>query len=146
MNEYLIDLEPQIWFCNDKLCSPISRRFFRYFKVNLWDDCPFWETQPTCGRQDCSVWECSEDGKILKLFGNQEKKRERKCVLCELPSLGGNSSNFSPYSIIFLKNILFHRGSSSLESWWRGLNLYEQWCELFLKKKKKKELQNRARY
>lgn len=32
--------------------------FFRYFKVNLYCDCPFWPDDGMCSLRDCSVCEC----------------------------------------------------------------------------------------
>ncbi|CAI9088971.1 OLC1v1023444C1 [Oldenlandia corymbosa var. corymbosa] len=34
--------------------------FFRYFKVKLWCDCPFWPDDGMCKLRDCSVCECPE--------------------------------------------------------------------------------------
>ncbi|XP_042509014.1 endoplasmic reticulum oxidoreductin-1-like [Macadamia integrifolia] len=35
--------------------------FFRYFKVKLWCDCPFWPDDGMCRIRDCSVCECPEN-------------------------------------------------------------------------------------
>ncbi|KAL6553163.1 Endoplasmic reticulum oxidoreductin-2 [Orobanche gracilis] len=35
--------------------------FFRYFKVKLWCDCPFWPNDGMCRLRDCSVCECPEN-------------------------------------------------------------------------------------
>ncbi|KAL1567268.1 Endoplasmic reticulum oxidoreductin-1 [Salvia divinorum] len=35
--------------------------FFRYFKVKLWCDCPFWPDDGMCKLRDCSVCECPEN-------------------------------------------------------------------------------------
>ncbi|KAI3466838.1 hypothetical protein Pfo_023501 [Paulownia fortunei] len=35
--------------------------FFRYFKVKLWCDCPFWPDDGMCRLRDCSVCECPEN-------------------------------------------------------------------------------------
>jgi hypothetical protein len=34
------------------------RTFFRYFKVDLWKDCPFWRDDGQCHMRDCAVCEC----------------------------------------------------------------------------------------
>lgn len=34
--------------------------FFRYYKVKLWCDCPFWPDDGMCQLRDCSVCECPE--------------------------------------------------------------------------------------
>jgi ERO1-like protein alpha len=34
--------------------------FFRYFKVNLYCDCPLWPEDGMCALQACSVCECDE--------------------------------------------------------------------------------------
>ncbi|XP_047261529.1 endoplasmic reticulum oxidoreductin-1-like [Capsicum annuum] len=39
----------------------VTTPFFRYFKVKLWCDCPFWPDDGMCKLRDCSVCECSEN-------------------------------------------------------------------------------------
>lgn len=39
----------------------VKRPFFRYFKVKLWCDCPFWPDDGMCRLRDCSVCECPEN-------------------------------------------------------------------------------------
>ncbi|KAI8010788.1 Endoplasmic reticulum oxidoreductin-1 [Camellia lanceoleosa] len=38
----------------------VTTPFFRYFKVKLWCDCPFWPEDGMCRLRDCSVCECPE--------------------------------------------------------------------------------------
>ncbi|KDP38682.1 hypothetical protein JCGZ_04035 [Jatropha curcas] len=38
----------------------VKTTFFRYFKVKLWCDCPFWPDDGMCRLRDCSVCECPE--------------------------------------------------------------------------------------
>ncbi|AQK63139.1 Endoplasmic reticulum oxidoreductin-1 [Zea mays] len=51
---------------NEEVLHPILQElvklpFFRYFKVKLWCDCPFWPDDGMCKLRDCSVCECSEN-------------------------------------------------------------------------------------
>ncbi|GMH25623.1 hypothetical protein Nepgr_027466 [Nepenthes gracilis] len=39
----------------------VTMPFFRYFKVKLWCDCPFWPDDGMCRLRDCSVCECPEN-------------------------------------------------------------------------------------
>ncbi|KAJ4825187.1 Endoplasmic reticulum oxidoreductin-2 [Turnera subulata] len=39
----------------------VKTPFFRYFKVKLWCDCPFWPDDGMCRLRDCSVCECPEN-------------------------------------------------------------------------------------
>ncbi|POO03235.1 Endoplasmic reticulum oxidoreductin [Trema orientale] len=39
----------------------VTTSFFRYFKVKLWCDCPFWPDDGMCRLRDCSVCECPEN-------------------------------------------------------------------------------------
>lgn len=39
----------------------VTTPFFRYFKVKLWCDCPFWPDDGMCKLRDCSVCECPEN-------------------------------------------------------------------------------------
>ncbi|KAJ8637262.1 hypothetical protein MRB53_011529 [Persea americana] len=50
---------------NEEVLHPILQEavttpFFRYFKVKLWCDCPFWPDDGMCRLRDCSVCECPE--------------------------------------------------------------------------------------
>lgn len=38
----------------------VKKPFFRYYKVKLWCDCPFWPDDGMCALRDCSVCECPE--------------------------------------------------------------------------------------
>lgn len=38
----------------------VKTPFFRYFKVKLWCDCPFWPDDGMCRLRDCNVCECPE--------------------------------------------------------------------------------------
>ncbi|CAM9859083.1 unnamed protein product [Pylaiella littoralis] len=38
-----------------------KRNFFKYYKVNLDQECPFWEEDGQCMMKDCTVCECSPD-------------------------------------------------------------------------------------
>lgn len=40
------------------LSELVRKPFFRYFKVNLYCDCPFWPDDGMCSLRDCSVCEC----------------------------------------------------------------------------------------
>ncbi|KAK6934789.1 Endoplasmic reticulum oxidoreductin 1 [Dillenia turbinata] len=51
---------------NGKVLHPLLQElvttpFFRYFKVKLWCDCPFWPDDGMCRLRDCSVCECPEN-------------------------------------------------------------------------------------
>ncbi|XP_019190512.1 PREDICTED: endoplasmic reticulum oxidoreductin-1-like [Ipomoea nil] len=39
----------------------VKTPFFRYFKVKLWCNCPFWPDDGMCHLRDCSVCECPEN-------------------------------------------------------------------------------------
>ncbi|PKU64309.1 endoplasmic reticulum oxidoreductin-1 [Dendrobium catenatum] len=39
----------------------VATPFFRYFKVKLWCDCPFWPDDGMCRLRDCSVCECPDN-------------------------------------------------------------------------------------
>ncbi|KAG8365637.1 hypothetical protein BUALT_Bualt18G0126800 [Buddleja alternifolia] len=51
---------------NEEVLHPLLQQiveypFFRYFKVKLWCDCPFWPDDGMCHLRDCSVCECPEN-------------------------------------------------------------------------------------
>eukprot|EP01026_Neomeris_dumetosa_P062957 TRINITY_DN5970_c0_g2_i1.p1 TRINITY_DN5970_c0_g2~~TRINITY_DN5970_c0_g2_i1.p1 ORF type:complete len:492 (+),score=46.91 TRINITY_DN5970_c0_g2_i1:55-1476(+) len=53
------------------LTQLVKTAFFRYFKVNLWCDCPLWPDDGMCSLQACSVCEC-EEGEIPKAWKIEE--------------------------------------------------------------------------
>ncbi|KAH9553464.1 hypothetical protein CY35_08G011200 [Sphagnum magellanicum] len=48
-------------FLHGILQKLVKTPFFRYFKVRLWCDCPFWPDDGMCRLRDCSVCECPEN-------------------------------------------------------------------------------------
>ncbi|XP_030525360.1 endoplasmic reticulum oxidoreductin-1-like isoform X1 [Rhodamnia argentea] len=51
---------------NGEVLHPLLQKlvrtpFFRFFKVKLWCDCPFWPDDGMCRLRDCSVCECPEN-------------------------------------------------------------------------------------
>ncbi|KAF6169134.1 hypothetical protein GIB67_038631 [Kingdonia uniflora] len=46
---------------NPLLQQLVTTPFFRYFKIKLWCDCPFWPDDGMCRLRDCSVCECPEN-------------------------------------------------------------------------------------
>jgi len=51
----------------------VSKRFFRYFKLDLYSDCPFWVADFLCASGGCGVCECNEDE--VPTFWNQQSKQ-----------------------------------------------------------------------
>ena len=45
-----------------RLADLVTKRFFRYFKVDLHCDCPFWPDDAMCNLPSCSVCECEDEG------------------------------------------------------------------------------------
>ncbi|KAI7875420.1 endoplasmic oxidoreductin [Lichtheimia hyalospora FSU 10163] len=39
----------------DKIQSLVHSKFFRYYKINLWRECPFWNEDGFCMNRDCAV-------------------------------------------------------------------------------------------
>lgn len=48
-------------FCSFGAPASFPRIFFKYYKVNLEQECPFWEEDGQCMMRDCSVCECSPE-------------------------------------------------------------------------------------
>eukprot|EP00884_Botryococcus_braunii_P002582 jgi/Botrbrau1/12324/Bobra.0205s0022.1 len=60
----------------------VQQPFFRYFKVNLYCDCPFWPDDGMCSLRDCSVCEC-EEGEVPRPWTDAEAPPPLAPVLCE---------------------------------------------------------------
>lgn len=58
---------------NPLLTRLVATPFMRYFKVNLYCDCPFWPDDGMCSMRDCSVCECA-DHEVPQLWKDDEKE------------------------------------------------------------------------
>ncbi|KAJ4754603.1 Endoplasmic reticulum oxidoreductin-1 [Rhynchospora pubera] len=72
---------------NEEVLHPILQElvktsFFRYFKVKLWCDCPFWPDDGMCHLRDCSVCECP-DNEFPELFKEPSKARLADNMACQ---------------------------------------------------------------
>lgn len=64
------------------LTDLVRKPFFRYFKVNLYCDCPFWPDDGMCSLRDCSVCEC-DNSEVPQLL----LAADREAAECEGGSL-----------------------------------------------------------
>ncbi len=83
---------------NAKHLNPVLSRlvqtpYFRYFKVSLWCDCPFWPDDGMCALRDCSVCECPEDDEVAKLWRQQESG----------PSCQGQPSSACHHALAYMR-------------------------------------------
>ena len=73
------------------LSSLLKYSYFRYFKVNMRKECPFWVDDGRCALRDCAVEECTENdvpvglkGKIPSeadsKYGREANEKKRKKV------------------------------------------------------------------
>ncbi|KAJ4793534.1 Endoplasmic reticulum oxidoreductin-1 [Rhynchospora pubera] len=72
---------------NEEVLHPILQQlvktpFFRYFKVKLWCDCPFWPDDGMCRLRDCSVCECP-DNEFPELFKRPSRVRSADDMVCQ---------------------------------------------------------------
>ena len=63
------------------LTDVVQRTFFRYFKVNLNKECPFWHEQMMCSIRDCAVLECeAHEVPPVWIERDGEGRPVRECV------------------------------------------------------------------
>ncbi|KAL9236515.1 hypothetical protein vseg_011175 [Gypsophila vaccaria] len=60
----------------------VTTPFFRYFKVKLWCDCPFWLDDGMCRLRDCSVCECPEN-EFPETFRKPSKVLTKEDLMCQ---------------------------------------------------------------
>ncbi|KAK9674276.1 hypothetical protein RND81_12G222900 [Saponaria officinalis] len=60
----------------------VTTPFFRYFKVKLWCDCPFWPDDGMCRLRDCSVCECPEN-EFPETFRKPSKVLTKEDLMCQ---------------------------------------------------------------
>lgn len=61
------------------ILQEISRlTFFRYFKINLGKECPYWEEQGMCSSRECAVCECDETEIPKPWYKHDIRKRKQK--------------------------------------------------------------------
>ena len=87
-----------------KFFSPLlenitNRTFFRYFRVNLEEKCPFWQEDGQCMMESCSVCTC-EDSEVPRSWVDGPDYREYKFEKeknTNVDSFGWISSSSSPF-------------------------------------------------
>lgn len=67
---------------NPLLQQLVTTPFFRYFKVKLWCDCPFWPDDGMCRLRDCSVCECPEN-EFPETFRKPSKVLTKEDLMCQ---------------------------------------------------------------
>lgn len=74
------------------ILDALSRRtYFRYFKVNLWRACPFWDDDGVCLLRHCAVCEC-EPNKIPECWRDEGRAEASDAVSYDARSGPGFSS------------------------------------------------------
>ncbi|WAR18443.1 ERO1B-like protein [Mya arenaria] len=63
-----------------RMKSLLSRNFFRYFKVNLHKECPFWADDSRCAMKNCAVEMCTQDDLPFGLKEEEDKESENKYI------------------------------------------------------------------
>lgn len=106
-----------------RLQSLITRDYFRYFKVNLNKECPFWEDDSRCAMKNCHVDVCSEDEvpKGLKEDsggGENKYSEESQSSGCEEDKLG------------YLNTSLSEESKEAFKNWTEYDDAQENFCEL----------------
>ncbi|TMW39956.1 hypothetical protein DOY81_014965, partial [Sarcophaga bullata] len=56
-----------------RLSSLLLKNYFRFYKVNLHRDCPFWPDDSKCAMRFCQVQNCEEKSIPKGLIENNEK-------------------------------------------------------------------------
>lgn len=73
-----------------RLRSLLQKDYFRFFKVNLFKKCPFWQDYSQCGIRYCHVEPCKENEVPLGLKEKDGKrlKAENKVVVFIITEMG----------------------------------------------------------
>ncbi|KAL5008292.1 hypothetical protein ScPMuIL_013873 [Solemya velum] len=59
-----------------RLQSLLTKNYFRYFKVNLHKECPYWSDDSRCALKDCHVSQCAEDDIPVGLKSGDPKENK----------------------------------------------------------------------
>ncbi|KAF7729955.1 hypothetical protein EC973_003368 [Apophysomyces ossiformis] len=90
----------------DKIQALVKTNFFRYYKLNLWRECPFWNDDGLCMNRDCSV--ATTDESSLP-----EEWREEALSAVQISPAG---SAFQPFKVCKYKDQDF----CSVDDQWDG--------------------------
>lgn len=63
---------------NPRLTNLVTRNYFRYFKLNLKRECPFWSDDDQCAVKNCAIDTCSENELPVGLKGAKPGSREQE--------------------------------------------------------------------
>lgn len=103
-----------------RLKSLLSRNYFRYFKVNLNKECPFWADDSRCAMKNCAVDICPEEqvpeGLKDKTFNKYTD--ETQAQDCQGDDLG------------FLNTTISEESEIAFENWTKYDDAQQTFCEL----------------
>ncbi|TRY65228.1 hypothetical protein DNTS_002936 [Danionella cerebrum] len=122
-----------------KLQKLLSSDYFRFYKVNLNNPCPFWSEQSQCGLKYCAVKPCAQDevpeGLKSSSYKYSEKAREDADDCEKAEKLGAVNSSLryneeSPDSqyVDLLLNPERFTGYKGPEAWRIWNSIYEENC------------------
>lgn len=79
-----------------RLKSLLVRDYFRFFKVNLQKDCPFWADDSKCAMRSCHVQMCEDNDVPEGLKGQHQRERVAfKVMEKEMQKQDNKNSNSS---------------------------------------------------
>ncbi|GLC54259.1 hypothetical protein PLESTB_000840700 [Pleodorina starrii] len=87
----------------------VRTAFFRYFKVNIYCDCPLWPDDSMCSMRACSVCEC-EQSEVPQPWRQQEEEGWCDTYQCVAEREGQVNSTVDPDTAVRLINLKGWRG------------------------------------
>ena len=86
-------------YIKPKLSSLLKFSYFRYFKMNMHKECPFWADDGRCALKDCAVEECRENDVPFGLKGkipSEARKYKNEANAKEGASRSSSSASSPP--------------------------------------------------
>lgn len=122
-------------FVIPKMSGILAKSYFRYFKVNMHRDCPFWTDDGRCILRDCAVEECPENdlpvglkGKISSESGAKQYPQSSRKYQDPI-NMGSPSCN-EERNMSAVDVSLTAENKKTFKTWKRHDDKRENFCEL----------------
>ncbi|XP_067134968.1 ERO1-like protein beta isoform X2 [Centruroides vittatus] len=111
-----------------RLKSLLRKDYFRYFRVNLNRDCPFWEVDSKCAIRDCSVKTCPDEQIPPGIKGQHQPKSHHNKYSQETQDLDNCDENHGGLGAV--DSTISDENKEEFARWQHHDNAQENFCEL----------------
>jgi len=113
-----------------RLNSLLEKDFFRYWKVNLLRDCPFWKDNRRCASPDCAVDGCKEEQLPDSIKKNHSGHKNKYSEEANTEGQCAEESGHQEGSLGNLDTTISDESKKAFESWKKHDDAQDRFCEI----------------